>query len=63
MRPILDDEKAIEKGFDPVEDEALDITRKTRAALAKLHLPKPSGINFPILLTSTIGKRLPILHL
>ena len=40
MRPILDDEKAIEKGFDPVEDEALDITRKTRAALAKAPSPK-----------------------
>ena len=40
MRPILDDEKAIEKGFDPLEDEALDITRKTRAALAKAPSPK-----------------------
>ena len=40
MRPILDDEKAIEKGLDPLEDEALDITRKTRGALAKAPSPK-----------------------
>tara|TARA_R110000822_G_scaffold30133_6_gene88153 strand:+ start:1756 stop:2442 length:687 start_codon:yes stop_codon:yes gene_type:complete len=40
MRPILNDDKAIAAGFDPVEDEALDITRKTRAALAKAPLPK-----------------------
>ena len=33
MRPILDDEKAIAAGFDPLEDEALEITRKTRAKL------------------------------
>jgi DNA polymerase III epsilon subunit-like protein len=35
IRPILNDEKAIEAGFDPVEDEALKITGKTRAELAK----------------------------
>ena len=35
IRPILNDEKAIEMGLDPVEDEALDITRKTRKELAK----------------------------
>ena len=29
MRPILDDEKAVAAGFDPLEDEALEITRKT----------------------------------
>jgi DNA polymerase III epsilon subunit-like protein len=40
MRPILDDEKAIEAGVDPVEDEALRITHKTRAELAKAPLPK-----------------------
>lgn len=32
--PILDDEKAIAMGLDPVQDKALEITRKTRAALA-----------------------------
>jgi len=40
MRPILDDEKAIAAGFDPVEDEALEITHKTRAKLARAPLPK-----------------------
>jgi len=40
MRPILDDNKAIEAGLDPVEDEALRITHKTRAELAKAPLPK-----------------------
>lgn len=35
IRPILNDEKAIKEGFDPVEDEALKITGKTRAELAK----------------------------
>ena len=35
IRPILNDEKASEEGFDPVEDEALKITGKTRAELAK----------------------------
>ena len=40
IRPILDDDKAIELGLDPVEDEALEITRKTRKALAKAATPK-----------------------
>ena len=40
IRPIIDDEKAIAAGFDPLEDEALDITRKTRKDLAKAPLPK-----------------------
>tara|TARA_Y100001963_G_scaffold58553_1_gene81927 strand:+ start:26680 stop:27363 length:684 start_codon:yes stop_codon:yes gene_type:complete len=35
IRPILDDDKAIEMGLDPVEDEALAVTRKTREELAK----------------------------
>ena len=39
-RPILDDNKAIEAGVDPVEDEALNITHKTREGLAKAPLPK-----------------------
>ena len=30
IRPILDDKKAIEAGFDPIEDEALQITGKNR---------------------------------
>ena len=40
IRPILDDEKATKAGVDPLEDEALQITGKTRAALAKAPLPK-----------------------
>ena len=40
IRPILDDEKAIEMGLDPLEDEALAITRKTREQLAKAPQPK-----------------------
>ena len=40
MRPILDDEKAVAAGLDPVEDEALEITHKTRAKLARAPLPK-----------------------
>lgn len=35
IQPILDDEKAIQAGLDPVEDEALKITNKTREALEK----------------------------
>jgi DNA polymerase III epsilon subunit-like protein len=35
IRPILDDEKALSLGLDPVEDEALNVTRKTREGLAK----------------------------
>lgn len=34
IQPILDDQKAIENGLDPIEDEALKITHKTREALA-----------------------------
>ena len=36
----MDDEKAIEMGFDPLEDEALRITGKNREDLAKAPLPK-----------------------
>ena len=40
MRPIIDDDKAIEAGVAPLEDKALEITRKTREGLAKAPLPK-----------------------
>ena len=40
IRPILDDEKAVEMGFDPLEDEALRITGKNREDLAKAPMPK-----------------------
>ena len=40
IRPVMDDEKAIEMGFDPLEDEALRITGKNREDLAKAPLPK-----------------------
>ena len=35
IKPILDDEEAIAAGVDPVEDEALKVTGKTREQLAK----------------------------
>ena len=35
IKPILDDEKAIAAGFDPIEDGALRVTNKTREGLAK----------------------------
>ena len=66
MRPILNDDKAIAAGFDPVEDEALDITRKTRAALAKAPLPKQSGKSLHSSVTNTTSRRLaglPLLQL
>lgn len=33
--PIFDDEKAIAAGYDPLEDKALEVTKKTREQLAK----------------------------
>ena len=35
IKPILNDEKAVEMGLDPLEDEALRITGKTRTQLHK----------------------------
>jgi len=40
MRPIIDDEKAIKAGFDPIEEGALKVTGQTREKLAKAPLPK-----------------------
>jgi len=40
IRCIVDDEKAIAAGFDPVEDKALEVTRKTREEIAKGPMPK-----------------------
>lgn len=40
MRPILDDESALAAGVDPLEEEALRITRKTREELATAPPPK-----------------------
>jgi len=40
MRPILDDEKAIAAGVDPVEEGALKVTGQTRSQLARAPLPK-----------------------
>lgn len=34
IKPILDDKKAIELGLDPIEEEALKITKKSREKLA-----------------------------
>ena len=46
IRPILDDEKAIAAGLDPVEDKALEITRKTREQLANATPPKIAWDSF-----------------
>lgn len=46
VRPEFDDEKAIKAGFDPVEQEALDITRKTREQLEKAVGPKEAWTQF-----------------
>lgn len=46
VRPEFDDEKAIASGFDPVEQEALDITRKTREQLEKAVGPKVAWQQF-----------------
>lgn len=35
LKPIMDDEEAIKAGFDPIEEKALEVTRKTREGLAK----------------------------
>ncbi len=35
IRPILNDEEAIKAGLDPIQEEALKITRKTREGLQK----------------------------
>jgi len=40
IRPILDDDKALELGLDPLQDEALEITNKNRKDLAKAPEPK-----------------------
>lgn len=40
MRPIIDDDKAIAAGVDPIEEGALKVTGQTRAQLAKAPLPK-----------------------
>ena len=40
IRPLLDDDKALELGLDPLQDEALEITTKNRKDLAKAPEPK-----------------------
>lgn len=46
VRPEFDDEKAILAGYDPVEQQALDITRKTREQLEKAVGPKVAWNQF-----------------
>lgn len=46
VRPEFDDAKAIKTGFDPVEQEALDKTRKTRESLEKAVSPKVAWKKF-----------------
>lgn len=40
FRPEFDDEKAIAEGFDPVEQKALEVTKKTKEGLLQAPLPK-----------------------
>jgi DNA polymerase III epsilon subunit-like protein len=40
IRCIVDDEKAVEAGFDPIEEKALEVTRKTREEISKGPKPK-----------------------
>jgi hypothetical protein len=40
MRPIIDDDKALAAGVDPLEEGALKVTGQTREKLAKAPLPK-----------------------
>lgn len=40
IRPILDDDEAIAAGLDPLDDEALNLTHKTREGLSKAPLLK-----------------------
>lgn len=40
IRCIVDDEKAIAAGFDPIEEGALEVTRKTREQISKGPSPK-----------------------
>lgn len=40
MRPILDDDKALKAGVDPIEEGALKVTGQTRSQLARAPLPK-----------------------
>jgi DNA polymerase III epsilon subunit-like protein len=46
VRPEFDDEKAIAAGYDPVEQAALDITRKTKEELLKAPGPKEVWAKF-----------------
>ena len=40
MRPIIDDDKAVAAGVDPIEEGALKVTGQTRSQLARAPLPK-----------------------
>lgn len=40
IRPIIDDEKAVAAGYDPIEEGALRVTGKTRDELKKAPTPK-----------------------
>jgi DNA polymerase III epsilon subunit-like protein len=59
VRPEFDDEKAIASGFDPVEQEALDKTRKTREQLEKAVSPKVAWKKFTDFVNKFNTKGLP----
>lgn len=46
IRPELDDAKAIELGLEPIQDEALEITKITREQLVNAPLPETVWKNF-----------------
>ena len=55
MRCITNDDKAIAAGFDPIEEGALEVTKRTRASLAKgpsQRLCGKTSLSFAISLTS-----------
>lgn len=46
MRCITNDDKAIASGFNPIEEGALEVTKRTRDSLAKGPMPKTVWKNF-----------------
>lgn len=48
MRPIIDDDAAVAAGLDPLEDEALRKTRKTREELANAPMPESVWNKFSV---------------
>ena len=63
MRPIIDDDKAIKAGVAPLEDKALEITRKTRAGLGQgSPCQRVCGKSLPSFATNIISRKLLIMR-